>query len=252
MIERALVAEVKNSVAKSDLMRFGDFPSANDPLVQVLWVLWVVQEVAEKDYLAATEIEAIIVECFGFHVSRQKITALLRGARSYVVAKKLKGTRCYRILKPGIEVVNSTSVEPLLIDPSKAFTARRNVQSIFGNLNGEVRVCDPYIDPATLDYLAKAPQGVSYKVLTMHQRKKDELRRDIKAFESERGAIEIRVVKKSEIHDRYAISGNHGYLFGTSLNGIGKKQSVVVELGEDIRSALVPAFDRMWNEATPF
>lgn len=38
------------------------------------------------------------------------------------------------------------------------------------------------------------------------------------------------------LHDRYAIHDDGMLLFGTSLNGLGLKQTFVVALGQDIRT----------------
>ena len=39
-------------------------------------------------------------------------------------------------------------------------------------------------------------------------------------------------------------------MFGASLNGIGNEQSLIAELGEDIRASLLASFDRVWKTAT--
>jgi len=56
------------------------------------------------------------------------------------------------------------------------------------------------------------------------------------------------------LHDRYRyILHEEGMLLlGTSLNGFAKKQSFVVSLGSDIKSATETAFNRMWASATKF
>ena len=40
-------------------------------------------------------------------------------------------------------------------------------------------------------------------------------------------------------------------MFGTSFNGLGLKQSLVVALGEDIRASVAATFDADWQRATP-
>jgi hypothetical protein len=41
-------------------------------------------------------------------------------------------------------------------------------------------------------------------------------------------------------------------MFGTSLNGLGLKQSLVVALGQDVRGATLAAFEAAWDAATEF
>jgi hypothetical protein len=54
------------------------------------------------------------------------------------------------------------------------------------------------------------------------------------------------------LHDRYAIDDNGMPMFGTSLNGLGLKQSLVVSLGEDVRLATLAAFEATWDKSAEF
>lgn len=74
----------------------------------------------------------------------------------------------------------------------------------------------------------------------------------MKAFEREHGVeLEVRKALAGVLHDRYAIDDSGMLMFGTSLNGLGLKQSFVVTLGEDLRSAALAAFEATWDTATP-
>jgi hypothetical protein len=41
-------------------------------------------------------------------------------------------------------------------------------------------------------------------------------------------------------------------MFGTSLNGLGLKQSFVVALGSDVRAAALAAFEATWEQSEEF
>jgi hypothetical protein len=77
------------------------------------------------------------------------------------------------------------------------------------------------------------------------------LKGDLKIFAKQHGnLLEIRKVAPGLLHDRYLIHDKGMLLIGTSLNGLGLKQSFVIEIGEDIRSVVIAAFDGIWRTAT--
>ena len=120
-----------------------------------------------------------------------------------------------------------------------------------GSCRGDLRVCDPYVDPQTLDLLADCKAAASIRLLTMKIDKRTAFERDVKLFNKQHGdVLDVRVVPQRVLHDRYAIHDDGMLHFGTSLNGLGLKQSFVVSVGEDLRAAALRAFDDVWSEAT--
>jgi hypothetical protein len=74
----------------------------------------------------------------------------------------------------------------------------------------------------------------------------------MKAFVTEHGiALDARTLPHGVLHDRFLIHDDGMLMFGTSLNGLGLKQSFVVALGEDIRASVAATFDADWQRATP-
>jgi hypothetical protein len=121
-------------------------------------------------------------------------------------------------------------------EPAAALSRLRVVQDMFGGLRGDVRVCDPYVDSATLDMLAHLDRAASIKLLSVNIKDKGGIVRDTKAFIAEHGKpLEIRLGPKGQLHDRYVIHDDGMLLVGTSLNSIGLKQSFLVAPGGDIR-----------------
>lgn len=151
----------------------------------------------------------------------------------------------------GINVVTASSPKVVFIDPEKALSNIREAESLLGDLEGLIRVCDPYVDSRTLDLLAECTRASGFRLLTVQVNKPNPFRRDLKAFVSQRGnVIEVRLAPKGLLHDRYVIDDKGMLIFGTSLNGFGFKQSFVVVVGPDMRNTTLAAFDRTWSAAT--
>jgi hypothetical protein len=118
------------------------------------------------------------------------------------------------------------------------------------SLTGLVRLCDPYVESASLDLLAEASAAREIRLLTVNISKPPTFTRDLGLFRKEHPqAINVRQVAPGKLHDRYAVDDSRMLLFGTSLNGLGKKQSFIVEVGPDMRSNAIAAFDGEWDKA---
>jgi hypothetical protein len=155
-------------------------------------------------------------------------------------------------MKAGSDVVVAATRSVVFIEPAAALSRLRVVQDMFGGLRGDVRVCDPYVDSATLDMLAHLDRAASIKLLSVNIKDKGGIVRDTKAFIAEHGKpLEIRLGLTGQLHDRYVIHDDGMLLVGTSLNSIGLKQSFVVALGEDIRASVLRSFADAWNKGQP-
>jgi hypothetical protein len=73
----------------------------------------------------------------------------------------------------GIAVVRSVKSSVLFITPQQSLTAIRAVKDILGTLKGFVRVCDPYVDGRTLDWLSSCQQATKLDLLTTKQKEPD-------------------------------------------------------------------------------
>ena len=93
------------------------------------------------------------------------------------------------------------------------------------------------MDGRTLDLLTDCKAATSIRLLTVHIDKRTAFERDVRAFRKEHGDIlHVRVATQKVLHDRYIIHDDGMLFSGTSLSGLGLKQSVLVSLGEDLRS----------------
>jgi hypothetical protein len=154
-------------------------------------------------------------------------------------------------METGVGEVLASGPDVLFIEPDTAFTGIRSVESLLGSLTGVVRVVDPYVDGRTLDLLAACTNADEVRLLTANITKPVPFQRDMEAFRREHKIpLQVRHVAPGVLHDRYAIDDDGMILFGTSLNGIGKKQTFVIALGPDIRTLALAAFERDWAAGT--
>ena len=107
------------------------------------------------------------------------------------------------------------------------------------------------MDGRTLDFLAACESATAIRLLTANISKPNPFARDVAAFNREHGGkLEVRVAAQKTLHDRYIIHDDGLLLLGTSLNGLGKKQTFVVALGPDLRADVSAAFESRWQTAT--
>jgi hypothetical protein len=156
-------------------------------------------------------------------------------------------------MKEGIEELGPASLSSFYVDPERALTEIRRMEEILATLKGDIKICDPYLENKTIDFLAECRSSSSIKLLTSNVLKESKLRRDLAAYDKEHASkIEIRISPNGVLHDRYIIHQEGMLLLGTSLNGFAKKQSFLVSLGPDIRDAMEAAFNRMWGSSRKF
>lgn len=244
-----VVAATFRDADRSGLPEIG---SITDPRQQALWILHLGQARVGVEMMTPTEISTVLRDVFGIALPRQKIEGMLSQEKQAVAKRKKGGKRAYQVMQAGIDEVEGISSSVLLIEPERALTSLRATETILGTLTGTAKVCDPYVDGRTLDLLGECTGVQAIQLLTMNVNNPSKLRRDARAFVQEYGvALDVRVVGQRVLHDRYVIDDDRMLLFGTSLNGLGFKQSFVVTLGEDIRDSVLLTFDSYWKVATP-
>ena len=150
-------------------------------------------------------------------------------------------------------VLRGQSFAATFINPSKALTEIRKVEELLGGLSGALRICDPYVDKKTLDLLAECTAASKIALLTVNVQKESSFRRDLEAFSRQHPVpLEVRIAAAARLHDRYVIHGTGILIFGGSLNGLGKKQSFIVGLGDGMKAVVADEFDREWRTAATF
>jgi hypothetical protein len=220
---------------------------------QILWVLATGKNEVGVDSMTSAQISVVLRDSYHIAVPRQRVSALLEKEKGTVAKRRANGKLHFKIMKRGEEEVSSSIIAPIFIDPEAALSQIRKIEDVLGKLKGSLRVCDPYIDNRTLDFLAECSGAEQINLLTVNVYKEGLFRRDLSAFVKEHGNIlETRVLEQGNLHDRYIIDDDGMILPGTSLNGLGKKQSFLVSLGKNLRRIVLPAFDRSWASAKKF
>ena len=222
-------------------------------LNRLFWVLHVASAKLGVPMLSAAEVSRVLRDVYGVMIPWQRVDALLVKEKGNAVAqRRKKGRRAFQIMQAGVHDLVAAAQTAIFIDPGQALTKIRQVESILAELNGVVRVCDPYIDGRTLDFLAECSSATEVRLLTATIQKPNPFKRDLAAFRQQHHVtLGVREVGGGLLHDRYVIHDDGMILFGTSLNSIGRKQSFIVALGEDLRASVTPAFDGHWGNATP-
>ena len=219
---------------------------------RVLWVLAAGKEKLGRTWLTPGQIALILRDVYGFHISWQKVQAIINGERGTIARARKDGARRYQIMQPGLDDLRARGPDVLFIEPDKALTGLRSAEAVMRSLTGTLRFCDPYVESLSLDLLAEATAATDIRLLTVNVNRPQVFARDLAAFRKEHGnKIEVRQAARGTLHDRYAVDDARLLLFGTSLNGLGKKQSFIVEVGQDLRGTVLAAFDAIWNASTP-
>jgi hypothetical protein len=133
----------------------------------------------------------------------------------------------YSIMITGEEML-SASKPVVLVDPAKALQETRELEAVLSEIKGVVKICDPYLDSRTLDFIAAMANASSVKLLTEKVTDAPKVGRDLPAAAKQIGAqIEVRIAGKGILHDRYIIHDGGMLVLGSSLNSFGLKQSFV-------------------------
>lgn len=230
-----------------------DVHDIDSEAVRCLWLLHVSKECLAAPWMSPGEMEAVFRDRYSVHIPRQRIPGLLSSLKGSVTRKRVDGRIAYQIMKPGVDAIGSPSEAVTFIDPDQALSHIRKVEDIFRSQAGVLRVCDPYVDGRTLDYLAEATNVAEIRLLTANISKPGPLRRDMKAFDQQhRIPLEVRQASAGLLHDRYVIDDGGMLIFGTSLNSFSRKQSFVIRTGLDVRGSVLRAFDTRWNSSPRF
>lgn len=249
---RARIVAVSKSVqpfGTVDVAGYPDVHALDDDLDVALWVLLVGSEKLDLPSMSAAEVADAATLEMKRALSRQRAAIVLAGAKGLVARVARSKPARFTILHAGAERVRGRQGGVLMIDPTTAFSGLQQLDAILGGVEGELSICDPYVDDKTLVALTAVPKAVPIKLLTLNISDPPQLRRKLQAYEREYGNLEMRTSLTPDLHDRYMIDAKRMWLLGQSLNGIGKKQTFIVAIGEDVRAATDRAFRQRWSGA---
>jgi hypothetical protein len=243
------VSDLVPRFQKVDVGEYPDVHLLTDELDAALWVLMVGAEKLGLSDFTASEVSDVLTHGYLRPLTRQRAAAVLASANGLVVKKPKSSPARFVVMKTGMDRLRGKQSDVLLIDPDKAFSTAQRLDQLLGGLQGDVMLCDPYVDHKTLVHLTAVPKLSSIKLLTLNILDSAKFRQRLTAYSKEYGNLEVRTSSTPDLHDRYLIDSSRMWLLGTSLNGIGKKQSFVVAVGTDLRQSTQQFFTGRWNQS---
>lgn len=229
-----------------------DIHSLDANLLKALWVIDYLT-IKGKDRFTQIDIVSYLIENCGVETSRQAINMALKSKAGKKLTNKNK--KGFKIMQSGINfLLNSTANnEVYFFESGTEFKTKRiELKSLFVNNSSDIYLCDPYIDINTLDVVHGIfPKSSSIKILTQKivSKPKGSFERQVELLIRDGHKLEVRKYNENEIHDRYIITKKEMFLSGNSLNFLGKKESFIIKLGEDMRQTVLGVFNRRWKIA---
>ncbi len=220
-------------------------------------------EIAENqcgiDRLTSEHIVACL-EAAGVAVKKLSINRALAGATGYISPRKEENETSYKLMtkaKREIEqVLGGEKMTVVRIEKNQPRTARLELGDILKDLNGVVRICDPYYGVRTLDLLDNIPVKTKVQFLTSKTNETGrKLQGAMKDFKKERPNVEFRLAgKNAGLHDRFVMTNDLILILGHGLKDVGSKESFIIhldkELVPDLLKGTKKSFDANWNAGT--
>ena len=245
-----------------DTSDFPKFYTYKKPLDMGLWVLWVAKEKLQIRKLTAEEIATIIRDVKEISIDSKSINNAFTRAGDKIHIYHENGKVLFEIMKPGkdylLSLIKEDTINVFYFEPEKRYTSKRILsKNIMGLLKGELKIVDPYCGERTLDILSDINNNVKFLTRLENLREKQRKRflRELEDFKPEHPNVEFRDYPYPHLHDRFIISSNHLVLLGSSMKGLGNKESFAIvlnkEISKDIFEALINVFNRRWKDAKP-
>lgn len=248
------------AVSLTDLPNIYDL--VNKPLEAGLWCFYVGKKVYSYEYFIYEDIEMILQDYLDIPISSNKIKkAFARAGNKIIKGQRDEG---YKISQPGETYLKSLKrnepISVLYLRPSKPLQAKNTLKSLIKSIpKGTLQICDPYYGISTfnvIETILKYHKDIKFLTSQMGGgEKKRSVQQIIKDFKTEYGArIELKIISKNEIHDRYILTKNSFLIIGQGLKDLGNKESLIVVIedryGKDMRNTLVKEFNKRWQNAS--
>ena len=198
---------------------------------------------------SAVEISHTLRDDYGISLHWRTVGTLLDKVKALVTRKKKNKRWHYSLLEAGARKVGKPSSGIHLVDPRNAVQNIVTLHDLLSNLEGNIDVCDAYLDASTIEHLDSCAKARQIRILTHNVRDTGRLRQLVSAFCQSDRQLEIRSTSKSVLHDRYIYDNKKLFILGASLNGYGKKQSFIIAAGTDFRAAMQSVFATIWKAA---
>jgi hypothetical protein len=145
----------------------------------------------------------------------------------------------------------------VFIQAGKPWTAHLQLDKIFENVTGEIRICDPYYGKKSLLSLDLLKHCKPIKFLTSKPDSSESqtIKSALEAWKKENGdVVEFRKASGRDLHDRFIISQHELILLGHGLKDVGTKDSFIVRVSRDLAGDMIDtvreSFDDKWEKAT--
>jgi len=151
--------------------------------------------------------------------------------------------------------LQSNGLSVFFVESGKPRTAHLDIRELLKNLNGTVRICDPYYGTASLYRLDLLKQCKEILFLTSKpdSKEKEFISKAISEFKKEHGSFLFKKTNSKTLHDRFILSDSEIILLGHGLKDIGNKESFVVRLPKSLAGDIIDqvkiSFDEKWKVA---
>jgi len=244
-----MASDLSDQFRKVDVGEYPDVHRLTDDFDVALWVMLVGLEKLGLSAMTGPEIADVATHVYLRPLTRQRICSLLASTNGEVIRKARSSPARYTLMRAGMDRIRAQGVSVIVVDPAAALTAQMQLEQILNVVDGDVLLCDPYVDDKTLLVLTSIPKASGIKLLTLNVQDAAKFRQRLTAYSKEYGNLEVRVSAVADLHDRYLIDTKKMWLVGQSLNGIGKKQSFMVTVGPDVRALTEQGFMKRWNQS---
>jgi hypothetical protein len=152
------------------------------------------------------------------------------------------------------EILGLVQRQPVyLIKSGQHFTATKRLEEFLSQeiKSEDLLLCDSHISSKTLFPLSiLTPRLKSVKILALQVHDPDKFREYRNRMTAEYGiAVEVRISKK--VHDRYLITGDKCWSFGTSIQDLGNKDTIIHEIS-GVTDSMKDLFSERWDQAANF
>lgn len=250
------LSQLINKFKKLDYSTLPGFNNLKSPLELSLWVLFVSKEKLGIKKLAAKDISKIITEIMEIRVTEKSVIQSLRRAGNKVSVSRKSNKALYEIMKAGKEYLllksNNNKIIVYYFEPEKPFTSKRILSTkILKDLEGELKIIDPYFGVRTLDLLNSIKNKKIMFLTTLNKLEKnvrEQVIREIEEFKKENKNVEIKNYINHDLHDRYIISENSIVILGHSIKDLGKKESISVVLPKNVCQDFFVIINEKFND----
>jgi hypothetical protein len=135
-------------------------------------------------------------------------------------------------------------------------TNQQVFEELLDTLKGEIRVCDPYFGPGTLDRFVHLKQCQPFRFLTSNPANSVDNNTEhlqLRKWMTDNN-IKMKLHNEGEIHDRYLLTKEQLVIVGHGLEDIGKKESFVMVIDAatvpELIKSVERSFDEKWERAT--